>query len=106
MIAEIFILRTEKRVRQENTGEEAMKRSEGWRGLGSGGVWSRNNKNANDLRPGRHDKGFKRENTNKRGCDQKKSFFFFFKVKTTCVLSFRYLHLRLHLIGRSMQTCK
>lgn len=27
---------------------------------------SRNNKNANDLRPGRHDKGIKTENTNKR----------------------------------------
>lgn len=31
------------------------------------GRGSRNNKNANDLRPGRNDKGIKTENTNKRG---------------------------------------
>lgn len=36
-----------------------------------GGRRSRNNKNANDLRPGRIDKGIKKENTNKRGSEIK-----------------------------------
>lgn len=63
------------------------------------GKCSGNNKNANDLRPARDDKGIKALKT-KRGC------FHEVRKQEASVLFICYLRLLLRAIGRSVQTCK
>lgn len=82
--------------KHENTREKGDEERRGGR------TW--NNKNANVLKSGRNDKGIKTKY--KQQSLWNKVVFFKWKLSTTRVLFFHYLHLRLRLIGHSMQTCK